>query len=99
MKCDEKYFHFGGKAEPKLEGLTITFHYSPLEKLCTKFGAFVRSINIMLKNDAKKLIKSFGYGHKTLNMTRFVIFYFVLMLLILLSDHICLIHIHIKLYH
>ena len=62
MKCDEKYFHFGGhfgfsvEAEPKLEGLTSKFHYLPLEKLCTKFGAFVRSINIMLKNDAKELI-------------------------------------------
>ena len=62
MKCDEKYFHFGGhfrfsgKAEPKLEGLTTKFHHLPLEKLCTKFGAFVRPINIMLKNDAKELI-------------------------------------------
>ena len=56
------YFHFGGhfgfsrKTEPILEGLTNKFLYLPLEKLCTKFGAFVRPINIMLKNDAKELI-------------------------------------------
>ena len=35
-------FRFSGKAEPKLEGLTTKFHHLPLEKLCTKFGAFVR---------------------------------------------------------
>ena len=62
MKCDEKYFDFGGhfgfsgKAEPKLDSLPTKFHYLPLEKLCTKFGAFVRPINIMRKNDAKELI-------------------------------------------
>ena len=49
-------FGFSGKAEPKLEGLMTKFHHLPLEKLCTKFGVFVRSINIKLKYDAKELI-------------------------------------------
>ena len=66
MNRDEKYFHFGGhfgfsgKAEPKLEGLATKFHYLPLEKLCTKVGAFVRPINIILKNDAKELINIYS---------------------------------------
>ena len=106
-ECDEKYFPFGGrfgfsgKAEPILEGLTTKFHHLPLEKLCTKFGAFVRPINIMLKKDANLGTNKypFGYGQKTLNMTHFDIFYFVLMLLILLSNDISLIQIRIKLYH
>ena len=56
----QKYFYFGGhfgfsgKAEPKLEGSTTKFQHLPIEKLCTKFGAFVRPVNIMLKNDAKE---------------------------------------------
>ena len=35
-------FGFFGKAEPK-------FHQLPLETLCTKFGAFVRPVNINAK--------------------------------------------------
>ena len=50
------HFGFSVKAEPKLEGLTTKLHHLPLEKLCTKFGAFDRPINIMLKNDVKELI-------------------------------------------
>ena len=94
-KCDEKYFHFGGhlgfsgKAERTLEGLTTKFHPLPLEKLCTKFSAFVSPKNIMLKNDAEELINIHsGMVTKTLHMTQFGIFYFVAMLSILLSNHV-----------
>ena len=55
----------------------------------------------MLKKDANLGTNKypFGFGQKTLNMTHFEIFYFVLMLSILLSNDKCLIHIRIKLYH
>ena len=86
------------KAEPILERLTTKFHYL---KLCTKLGAFVRPINIKLKNDVNLGTNKypFGYGQKTLNMTHFEIFYFVLILSIFLNKDIRLIHIRIKRYH
>ena len=73
------------------------FHHLPLEKLCIKFGAIVRPVNIMLKLALRSLTNKylFGYGHKTVNMTHFGIFYFVLMLSNLTSNNICLIHIRI----
>ena len=42
---------FYGKSEQKIRKITTKAHQMPLEKLCTKFGAFVRStgFNIMLK--------------------------------------------------
>ena len=47
-------FRFPGKAESKWRGSTTKFHHLPLEKLCIKFGAFVRPVNIILKNYVKE---------------------------------------------
>ena len=46
------HFGFSGKAQPKLKGSTTKIQHLPLEKLCTKFCAFVRPV-IMINNDAK----------------------------------------------
>ena len=45
-------FRFLKKQNQNEKAQRLNFIICPMEKLCTKFGAFVRPVNIMLKNDA-----------------------------------------------